>query len=95
MKLLATPTVRIVLYEGRGAAALSDSDRFDLLGNLLDGGLTVTCTGSGDEGSLNSPVSSVDESVLIVLGCFDDGRPPDIDHVRITSLPFRWREGSP
>ena len=90
MKPLETPSVRIILYEGTGAAPLADQERASLLGALLDAGHTVTCTGRGGDGAsgqrseasgqMRSGVAaSVNESILLILGRFDGGTPPEAE----------------
>jgi len=69
--VLDTPTVRVVLYEGRDAEALSPSRRFALIKHLLDAGLAVTTTASGAD-----DVAPPDDSTLIVLGRFSGGAAP-------------------
>jgi len=81
MKPLEAPRVRIVLYEGRGAESLADDHRFQITRTLLDRGLTVTCTGPHANGSGVSPgaVASVEESVLLVLGQFENSQAPEAE----------------
>ncbi len=75
MKLLESPTLRIVIYEGSGAARLASARRRDIAAALLDRGFTVTLAGSvGD----SSAMASVGEAVIIVLGAFES-TPPVID----------------
>lgn len=75
MKGLQTSTLRIVLYEGAGAAPLADADRFELFRALLDGGHTLTSARAGaDRGSLPAPVGAT----LLVIGRFE-GTPPQLE----------------
>ena len=70
MSLKNEHTLRIVLYEGAGAQPLPAGERFDALTALLDKGYAVTrTTGQGH-------VAPADRSSLLVLGRFDDGKPP-------------------
>jgi Pyruvate/2-oxoacid:ferredoxin oxidoreductase delta subunit len=78
MKALQTPTVRIVIYEGAGAAALDAGSRFELTRTLLNAGYTVTCTG-GANTMAPGVVAPVGESTLIVLGRF--ASTPDVEDV--------------
>lgn len=70
MSLQGQTTLRVVLYEGLGAESLSGTDRFSAMNLLLERGFTVTRAAG------NRAVSSADESALLVLGRFADGRVP-------------------
>lgn len=74
MKALDAPTVRIVIYEGRGAEPIAPDKRFALMRALLDAGHTVTSAGTAGSVAPGA-VASVAESTLIVLGRFTDGAP--------------------
>jgi Pyruvate/2-oxoacid:ferredoxin oxidoreductase delta subunit len=65
-----TPALRVVLYEGEGAAPLTADERLATLSSLLARGFAVTAT-SGERA-----VSGVDGSPTVVLGRF--ARPPEI-----------------
>lgn len=70
MSKLAGANLRVVLYEGPGAAALDATLRFEVLSALLDRGYEVTVPVSGGR------VSPPDDAPLVVLGLFDQGTPP-------------------
>lgn len=62
-----SPTaLRVVLYEGDGAAPLPAGERLELLRSLLEKGYSVTRTTSGGQ------VSPHGEDPLLVLGRFED-----------------------
>ena len=69
MALAGEKTLRIVLYEGEGAATLAASDRCSTLTALLEKGYAVTCAGEG-------VASTTDGSALLVLGRFENGQAP-------------------
>ncbi len=70
MSLKEQTTLRIVLYEGRGAQPLEAPDRFATLSGLLEKGFAITRVGG--EGR----VAPADRTSLLVLGRFDGGKPP-------------------
>ena len=72
MAIADETTLRIVLYEGEGAASLEASDRSATVGALLDQGYAVTCAGSG-------AVAPADASSLLVLGRFTNGKAPEAE----------------
>ena len=72
MAIANETTLRIVLYEGEGAASLEASDRSATVGALLDQGYAVTCAGSG-------AVAPADDSSLLVLGRFTNGKAPEAE----------------
>ena len=72
MAIADETTLRIVLYEGEGAASLEASDRSATVGALLDQGYAVTCAGSG-------AVAPADDSSLLVLGRFSNGKAPEAE----------------
>ena len=72
MAIADETTLRIVLYEGEGAASLEASDRSATVGALLDQGYAVTCAGSG-------AVAPADDSSLLVLGRFTNGKAPEAE----------------
>ncbi|MBL9170827.1 MAG: ferredoxin family protein [Verrucomicrobiales bacterium] len=72
MSLKEDKTLRVVLYEGEGAAPLPASDRFSFLVKALDKGFAVT------RSAAKGAVSSSDRSSLLVLGDFG-GAPPVAD----------------
>ena len=69
MAIADETTLRIVLYEGEGAATLAASDRCSTLTALLEKGYAVTCAGEG-------VASTTDGSALLVLGRFENGQAP-------------------
>jgi len=72
MPLKDQTTLRIVLYEGRGAKLLDTADRFAALTALLEKGFVVTrVAGEGR-------VAPADHASLLVLGRFDGG-PPQVE----------------
>lgn len=80
MKPLQAPRVRIVIYEGAGAAPLESDERFALMAALLDKGHTVTCTGLGGDatgGAISSGDNAGVDSTLVVLARFDNAQAPD------------------
>ncbi len=70
MSKLEGANLRVVLYEGPGAAALDATLRFEILSALLDRGYEVTVPVSGGR------VSPQDTAPLVVLGLFDQKAPP-------------------
>lgn len=76
MRALERPTLRILLYEGDGAASLQSVERFELMQALLGRGYGVTSTGTS-----SSRVDQLPEqhSMMIVLGRFDDGVTPNVE----------------
>jgi len=73
MSLKDQTTLRIVLYDGRGAQPLEAAHRFTTLAGLLEKGFAVTRVGR--EGR----VAPADGTSLLVLGRFDDGQPPRME----------------
>ncbi len=70
MSLKDQPTLRVVLYEGKGAQPLETADRFATLTALLEKGFVLTrVVGEGR-------VAPADRASLLVLGRFDGGPPP-------------------
>ena len=74
--------MRIVLYEGENAEALSAEERCASLTALLEKGYSVTCAGNGT-------VTPADGSVLLVLGRFENV-PQDEDTKG--KMPMRFRD---
>ena len=72
MAIADETTLRIVLYEGEGAAMLETTDRTATVTALLEQGYAVTCAGEG-------AVAPADESSLLVLGRFADGKAPEAE----------------
>ena len=72
MAIANETTLRIVLYEGEGAASLEASDRSATVGALLYQGYAVTFAGSG-------AVAPADDSSLLVLGRFTNGKAPEAE----------------
>ena len=68
----ASPSLRVVLYEGTGAAPIPDDSRFELMRTLLEKGYAVTTMREG------GAVSASDAGTLLVLGLFADGAPPEL-----------------
>ncbi len=71
MSLLEETTLRVVLYEGAGAAELPADERFDIMSTLLAKGYTVTRAGAGGR------VAPADRSSILALGRFEGGRTPE------------------
>jgi len=70
MALPDQTTLRIVLYEGTGAQSLTPEDRYATLAALLERGFAVSrVNGQGQ-------VAPHDRTELLVLGRFENGRPP-------------------
>lgn len=66
---LEKPSVRVILYEGRGGKPLEDGRRRELLGSLLKAGYPVSrVTGEGE-------LAPADDGPVFVLGDFDDAPP--------------------
>ncbi len=84
MAIADETTLRIVLYEGEGAATLEVSDRCATLTALLEKGYAVTCAGEG-------AVAPADDSTLLVLGRFENGRTPEAEDAPGT-VPIRFRD---
>jgi Pyruvate/2-oxoacid:ferredoxin oxidoreductase delta subunit len=74
--IAAPPSLRVVLYEGAGAAPVPAGPRFELLRTLLEKGYAVTAVRDGGRGG--KPVSASDAGTLLVLGVFTDGAPPQL-----------------
>lgn len=71
MSLKTQTSVRLVLYEGRGASALAADQRYSLLVGTLEKGHGVTrATGQGS-------VAPSDRTTLLVVGAFDSGAMPE------------------
>jgi len=70
MSIKDETTLRIVLYEGNGSQPWEAQDRYTTLSTLLDKGFAVTRV------SADGTVAPADNSSLLVLGRFNDGRPP-------------------
>lgn len=64
--ITAASPVRVILYEGAGAAPLPDADRLAILTSLLQKGYRVSRTTSGGQ------VSAHGDEPLLVLGRFSD-----------------------
>ena len=84
MAIADETTLRIVLYEGEGAATLEASDRCATITALLEKGYAVTCAGDG-------AVAPADDSTLWVLGRFENGRIPEAEDATGT-VPIRFRD---
>ena len=84
MAIADETTLRIVLYEGEGAATLAASDRCSTLTALLEKGYAVTCAGEG-------VASTTDGSALLVLGRFENGQAPQGEDAN-GEVPVRFRD---
>ena len=84
MAIADETTLRIVLYEGEGAATLAASERCSTLTALLEKGYAVTCTGEG-------VASTTDGSALLVLGRFENGQAPQGEDAN-GEVPIRFRD---
>ena len=74
-------TLRLVVYEGSGAAPLSSEERFHAISGLLERGFSVTRAGS------ERPLAPQDDAPLAVLGRFDGDIPvSDSPRVRFEGL---------
>src|SRR5262245_23053822 len=69
MSLVDQTTLRILLYEGTGSEPLPSETRFGMITTLLERGYSITRTGQGR-------VAPADRSALLVLGQFENARPP-------------------
>ena len=61
MAIADETTLRVVLYEGEGAATLDAAERVSTLTTLLEKGYAVTCAGKG-------AVAPADDSALFDIG---------------------------
>lgn len=84
MAIADETTLRIVLYEGEGAATLAASERCSTLTALLEKGYAVTCAGEG-------VASTTDGSALLVLGRFENGQAPQGEDAN-GEVPVRFRD---
>jgi len=84
MAIADETTLRIVLYEGEGAATLAASERCSTLTALLEKGYAVTCAGEG-------VASTTDGSALLVLGRFENGQAPQGEDAN-GEVPIRFRD---
>ena len=84
MAIADETTLRIVLYEGEGAAVLEAEERCSTLTALLEKGYAVTCAGEG-------VASTTDGSTLLVLGRFENGQAPQGEDVN-GEVPIRFRD---
>ena len=84
MAIADETTLRIVLYEGEGAAVLEAEERCSTLTALLEKGYAVTCAGNGS-------VAPADGSTLLVLGRFDNGNVPQGEDAN-GEVPIRFRD---
>jgi len=84
MAIADETTLRIVLYEGAGAATLDATERTSTLTALLGKGYAVTCAGSG-------AVAPADDSALLVLGRFENGQTPEAEDAN-GAVPIRFRD---
>ena len=72
MSLQEQTTLRVLLYEGEGAAPLPAADRFDTMSALLEKGFTVTRTGT------NGNVSPAGKGPVLLLGRFAGEQAPEV-----------------
>jgi Pyruvate/2-oxoacid:ferredoxin oxidoreductase delta subunit len=79
---LADPALRIVLYEGDGAAPLDAAERYAAVSALLERGYAVT------RGAADRPVAPADHSPLLILGRFG-GQPPEVAE---SDVPLRFHD---
>jgi Pyruvate/2-oxoacid:ferredoxin oxidoreductase delta subunit len=84
MAIADETTLRIVLYEGEGAAPLKASERCSTLTALLEKGFAVTCAGEG-------AVAPADGSALLVLGRFENGGAPRAEDAN-GAVEIRFRD---
>ena len=84
MAIADETTLRIVLYEGEGAATLAASERCSTLTALLEKGYAVTCAGEG-------VAATTDGSALLVLGRFENGQAPQGEDAN-GEVPVRFRD---
>ena len=84
MAIADETTLRIVLYEGDGATALEAADRTATVTALLEQGYAVTCAGEGT-------VAPADDSSLLVLGRFTDGKAPEAEDAS-GEVPIAFRD---
>jgi len=84
MAIADETTLRIVLYEGDGATALEPADRTATVTALLEQGYAVTCAGEGT-------VAPADDSSLLVLGRFTDGKAPEAEDAS-GKVPIAFRD---
>ncbi len=76
--------LRVVLYEGSGAAAVASEERFAAVSTLLERGFGVTRAGA------ERPVAPADTSPLLVVGRWQDS-PPAAD----SAQRLRWGQFDP
>jgi Pyruvate/2-oxoacid:ferredoxin oxidoreductase delta subunit len=84
MAIAEEATLRVVLYEGEDAQALSAGERCASLTALLEKGYSVTCAGNGE-------VAPADDSTLLVLGRFENGNVPQGEDAN-GQVPIRFRD---
>jgi len=84
MSIADETTLRVVLYEGEDAQALSAEERCASLTALLEKGYSVTCAGNGE-------VAPSDGSALLVLGRFENGNVPQREDTN-GQVPIRFRD---
>jgi Pyruvate/2-oxoacid:ferredoxin oxidoreductase delta subunit len=72
MSALPTPSLRIILYEGRGSRALPAAERFEVVHNLLEKGYAVTSTRPG---GVVAPQHA--DAAILVLGRFVEVLPTE------------------
>ena len=78
------PALRVVIYEGDGAAGLPDDLRASIFQSLLEKGYAVTSTRRGGQ------VSGFENGTLLVLGLFNEAKPAQTDDAeRRIKLLFR------
>ncbi|MGE3312850.1 MAG: ferredoxin family protein, partial [Limisphaerales bacterium] len=78
---LTDQPLRVVLYEGNGAAPLAPDERLAAVRALLERGFGVTRAGAG------RPLAPADASPLLVVGRWENDAPPEaVATVRCHSL---------
>jgi Pyruvate/2-oxoacid:ferredoxin oxidoreductase delta subunit len=80
---LATPALRVVLYEGADSEPLDDGYRFEAIRSLLEQGFAVTSTTSSERST-----APPDSSPMLVLGKFADQSPDGVDAAGKVTLRF-------
>jgi Pyruvate/2-oxoacid:ferredoxin oxidoreductase delta subunit len=77
---LTDTQLRVVLYEGNGAAPIEPDDRFTAVRSLLERGFGVTRAGA------DRPLAPADPSPLLVVGRWQDSPPAPAHNIRWQKL---------